>query len=202
MIGKAKKSLKKVICAGISILFMTASAKATLVNSNSIVQDGIEYYIQTDKAVYNLGDNVEILYRVTNLTENPISLGEGPWWPDCYCSIVKDNVDNEVWLWPRELPTMPPMNFGLGAYSSRECERFWNMMNDNGTWLYEPDDFPVPLGQYTVTGELWLYEPYQIVPVSVSIQIIPEPCSLVLLVAGFMGIILSRKKDTLIKSIW
>jgi hypothetical protein len=153
-------------------------------NSNSIVQDGMEYYIQTDKAVYNLGENVEILYRVTNVTENPIYLGEGPWWPDCYRSIVKDNVDNEVWLWPRELPILPPMNFGLSEYESIECERYWNLMNDNGTWLYEPDDFPVHPGLYTVTGELWLYEPYQIVPVSVYIDIIPEPATILLLAFG------------------
>jgi hypothetical protein len=44
-------------------------AKANLVNSNSIIQDGIEYYIQTDKFVYDLGENVEILYRVTNLRD-------------------------------------------------------------------------------------------------------------------------------------
>ncbi|MCX5637494.1 MAG: hypothetical protein NTX52_07355 [Planctomycetota bacterium] len=33
-------------------------AKATLVNSNSIIEDGIEYYIQTDKSVYELGEGV------------------------------------------------------------------------------------------------------------------------------------------------
>ncbi len=193
MTGGTKKNVKNLICAGISILFITASAKATLVNSNSIVQDGIEYYIQTDKAVYDLGEIVEILYRVTNVTENPISLGEGPQWPDCYSSIIKDDADSEVWRLPWQIPILPPMNFGLSAYGSRECERLWNMMNENGTDL-EFDDFPVPPGLYTVTGKLWLDSSYETVPVSVSIEIIPEPCSLVLLGAGLMGIFLNRKR--------
>jgi hypothetical protein len=183
--------------------FVTGSLRAEIViltpNSNSVVEGGIEYYIQTDKAVYDLGENVDILYRVTNLTENPITLGEGHRWPDCYGFIVKDNADNNVWLLPRDIPILPTMNFGLSAYGSREYERLWNMMNDNGTSL-EIDDFPVSTGLYTVTGELWLYEPYEKVPVSVSIEIIPEPCSLVLLGTCFVGIILARKKDASVAS--
>ncbi len=185
MNGKAKKSLKTLICAGISILFITASAKATLVNSNSIVQDGIEYYIQTDKAVYDLGESVEILYRVTNVTENPISLGVGPQWPECYTSIVKDDADSEVWRLPWNYTIVPHMSFGLGAYSSVEKERLWNMMNENGTDL-EFDDFPVPPGLYTVTGKLWLDSSYETVPVSISIEIIPEPATVLLLGLGVL----------------
>ena len=40
--------------------------KSEPVNSNSIIKDNIEYYIQTDKSVYKLGEKVEMLYRVTN----------------------------------------------------------------------------------------------------------------------------------------
>lgn len=191
MSGEEKKRMKSVVCAGIAILALAGCAKANLVNSNSIIEDGIEYYIQTDKAVYDLGEIVEILYRVTNVTENPISLGVGHWWPDCYGSIIKDNTDNEVWFYPRVFPTVPPTSFGLGAYGLRECERIWNMVNDNGTWL-EFDDFPVPPGLYTVTGKLWLYDPYEKVPVSVSIEIIPEPSMLLLL--GFGGLALLRRR--------
>ena len=184
MIKKADILIVVFIVLNLCAVNLRAEIIALTPNSNSIVQDGIEYYIQTDKAVYNLGENVEILYSVTNLTENPISLGEGPPWTDCYHSIVKDGAENEVWHWTLEQTTVLPMVFGVVAYSSRECERLWNMMNYNGTWLYEPDDFPVPPGLYTVTGELWLDEPYQIVPVSVSIEIIPEPATVLLLALG------------------
>jgi hypothetical protein len=191
---ETRKLREKTIIAILTILCTATISKATLVNSNSIVQDGIEYYIQTDKSVYNRGESVEILYRVTNLTENSVSLGLGPPWSECYRSIVKDNADNEVWHFPWHYRTLPPMNLVLGAYSSIETERFWIMMNDNGTDI-EIDDFPVPNGLYTVTGELLLYNsPYEEGLVFVSIEIIPEPCSLVLLGAGLMGIFLNRKR--------
>ncbi len=56
-----------------AILITERSAKANLVNSNSIVEDDIEYYMQTDKDVYDLGENVEMLYRVTNLGSEDVS---------------------------------------------------------------------------------------------------------------------------------
>ena len=39
------------------------------VNSKTVRKDGIEYYIQTDKREYKLGETVEMLYMVTNLEE-------------------------------------------------------------------------------------------------------------------------------------
>jgi hypothetical protein len=107
MTGRIKKILKKLACVYISILLMTVSAKATLVDSNSIVEDGIEYYIQTDKAVYDLGGNVEILYRVTNVSTDPIDIGmvlRGPW-VDFFVT-ADDNTD--IWQYVR----IPPMWLG------------------------------------------------------------------------------------------
>ena len=44
-------------------------------NSNSIIEDNnIKYYIQTDKKIYNLGEKVEILYKVTNLGKEELVL--------------------------------------------------------------------------------------------------------------------------------
>ena len=42
-------------------------------NSNSIIKDNIEYYVQTDKKEYKLGESVEMLYRVTNLRDKAIT---------------------------------------------------------------------------------------------------------------------------------
>ena len=57
----------------ILVLGTAQSAIATPVNSNSIIADGIEYYVQSDKAVYDVEDNIEMLYKVTNLTSEPVT---------------------------------------------------------------------------------------------------------------------------------
>lgn len=93
MVGRTKKNLKKLVCAGIVTLALAGCARATLVNSNSVVEDGVEYYIQTDKSVYDLGENVQILYRVTNVSENPVDIGmvgAG----DCWCDFFVTDEDN------------------------------------------------------------------------------------------------------------
>jgi hypothetical protein len=64
-----KKGLLKSIFA---VLFLLPVCANATVNSNSIIQDDIEYYIQTDKSVYNLGEDVEMLYRVTNLRSEDV----------------------------------------------------------------------------------------------------------------------------------
>jgi len=102
---ETRKNVKRLFFARIIILCLVGYAKATIIDSNSIIKDGIEYYIQTDKAVYDLGENVEILYRVTNLTDNPVSIGEVLLFGPCYNVIVTDNSNNEVWCY---LLTLPP----------------------------------------------------------------------------------------------
>jgi hypothetical protein len=200
MNGKTKKSLNKLICAGLSIFFIIASAKATIVNSNFIVQDGIEYYIQTDKAVYYLGENVEILYRLTNLTDNPVSIGEVLLFGPYYDVIITDNGDNKVWRYLLTLPPPPVVMpyfkmFDLEPYESKEFQTAWGLTNDNGT-SDQTDDSHVDPGIYKITGELFLTFPYldKKVPVTLDIEIIPEPCSLSLLAAGLMAVFSYRKR--------
>ena len=172
MNGEAKKSLKKLICAGISILFITASAKATLVNSNSIVQDGIEYYIQTDNAVYNLGEDVEMLYRITNLTDEEVLIGcsrsgEFDLW------VQKDG--QTIWALAHWFTWFSP-GVELSAGELQEISHNWDMKDDDGV-LVEP-------GIYNVVGvmynEPWNYynnRGYTITEVGVPITIIPEPAT-------------------------
>lgn len=61
--------MKKIIpaIALVVLVLGTASFAMAIPDSNSTVLDDIEYYVQTDKSVYDLGENVEMLYRVTNL---------------------------------------------------------------------------------------------------------------------------------------
>ena len=194
MNGKEIKSLKKLICAGISILFITACAKATLVNSNSIVQDGIEYYIQTDKAVYDLGENVEILYRVANLTDVSVNLGTLlPDPPDNYDLRIMQG-DEQIWWYPYIAITLVIRDFILQPLETKEFQTNWNMMNDNGTpWLLD-DDFMITPVTHDLVGEVALWAVDERVPVSVSIDVIPEPATLLLFGAGLMAMFSYRKR--------
>ena len=190
MMAKQKKILNKLICAGIVILAIAGCAKATLVDSNSIVVDDIEYYIQTNKSVYNLGENVEMLYRVTNISENPVDIGmviNCAWaWSHF---VITDDDNNEIWQYLHGPPPCGWIMLHLEPDEFREYQKTWDMMNDNGTYQHD-DDFPVGPGSYNIMAELELDGGYERVPVSVSIEIIPEPATVLLL--GFGGLLLRK----------
>ena len=95
---ETRKFSKKTIITILIVLCTAAISEATLVNSNSIVQDGIEYYIQTDKAVYDLGENVEILYRVTNLSDEAVMFVFA-YQQQCFFEIWDD--ETRIWGWPK-----------------------------------------------------------------------------------------------------
>ena len=72
-----KKGLEGIIIS--SIPFISNCGKNPVkseseVNSNSIIKDNIEYYIQTDKKEYKLGEIVEVPYKVTNLGSEEVTL--------------------------------------------------------------------------------------------------------------------------------
>ncbi|MHC4308423.1 MAG: PEP-CTERM sorting domain-containing protein [Planctomycetota bacterium] len=185
MMCKQKKILKKLACVWISILFMTVSAKAALVDSNSsIVVDNIEYYMQTNKSVYDLGENVEMLYRVTNLGDEDVTLGSVAADQLAYYDFRIMQDGSQIWEYPY-LSIVPAFgSFSLGPYESKAGQTIWNMMNDNGT-LPTDDDFPINPGIYDVIGELDLISGER-VPVSVSIEVIPEPATLLLFGLGML----------------
>ena len=191
MNAKAKKSLKKLICAGISILFITASAKATFVNSNSIVVDNIEYYTQTDKAIYDFGESVEMLHRVTNLRDEPLTFVFGA---QQQCSFEVWDSETRIWYWPKHFNPAGSI-FTLQPGELKEFLTDWDMMNDNGTFGTD-DDFMVGPGIYFVWGQLLGPTPEGQIPesVSVPIQIIPEPSTLGLLGTALMVMLSYRKR--------
>lgn len=157
-------------------------------DSNSIIVDGIEYYIQTDKPVYNLGENVEMLYRVTNLGDESVTFSFG--WDPVYQFWVEQD-EEEIW---RAIGTRLPivLNLTLNPGEFREFpDSFlppnfaWNM-RDNGGNL-------VDLGNYNMIGGLYdSLGNYDYTKVAVSIEIIPEPASFLLLALG--GFIFRAKK--------
>jgi len=178
--GEAKKKLKKLICTVIVILALAGmeEAKANLVDSNSIVEDGIEYYIQANKSVYDLGEDVEILYRITNLTDQEWTvIGIGPL---RFIFVAPEGAEwfDAIWDWGE--PSLPgPTGFTLQPNGSAEVSAVWPQIDTRGT--REPgDDTQVPPGIYTITARLRPTD----TNVALDVTIVPEPCSLILFVAS------------------
>ena len=186
-----KTKIKCILMVLFLILGAPLAARATLVDSNSIIQDGIEYYIQTDRFAYDVGENVEILYRVTNLTANSIDIGIAPTYLWCDF-IITNNNNTDIWQWIRSMPPCRYEEFYLFPYESKEFQITWDMISDNGTFGNHSDDYLIGPDSYHITGYLTALSGYEIVPVSVSIEVIPEPATLLLLCLG--GIILKSRK--------
>ena len=168
MSGIRREKLGRLICAGIATLALAGSAKATLVNSNTVVEDEIEYYVQTDKSVYHLGEDVEILYRGTNLSEDDVEFifSYGPIDNTCDWMVDKDQL--RIWDNLGRPATGVMTSFNLSPSGSFEYTHTWNMTYKNG------DDI-LP-GNYNVTGVLGYHPDHdRYVPVSVEITILSEP---------------------------
>ncbi|MHC4308422.1 MAG: PEP-CTERM sorting domain-containing protein [Planctomycetota bacterium] len=189
MMCKQKKFLKKLVCVCISILFITVSAKATLINSNSIVDLGIEYYIQTDKSVYDLGENVEMLFRVTNLRDEEVLIGCSQS-PEFNLFVRKDG--ESIWALIHGFKAYSP-GVELLADESKELTHSWDTSDDDGV-VVEPGLYTVVGVMYNQTWNYYNNRGYIITEVGLPITIIPEPASLVLLGIGFLSLLRCRKR--------
>jgi len=159
---------------------LIAAVGVLAVNSNTLVQDGIEYYIETEKIVYDLGEDVQIIYRITNLRDEQWRVAGSGSNGDVIVES-KDGIRN-VWSWyatrggaghggPRILRLQPNDAYEIGT--------FWGQVDYNGTFEFE-DDFAVMPGRYGVLGvvegtENFSYPIYR--SVGIEITIIPEPGS-------------------------
>lgn len=134
------------------------------VNSNSILKDGIEYYMQTDKFIYNSGEEVKMLYRVTNLTDQDVTFNFTDQVQHYF--TVKDD-GNLIWDAPKV--GFPALScFTLSPNGYKEYSENWDMVDNQGVLI-------VP-GNYEITGSLHpilLGDKDKYVPVSVQIEIIP-----------------------------
>jgi hypothetical protein len=162
------------------VLAVTCQARATVVNWNSIEVNDVEYYVQTDKAVYDLAENVEIQYRVTNLRDEEWRFSYIPPIMDIIVEAEDGENYNEIWHWSWD-KTYPagPVVFQLGPNESTEISGIWPQIDLNGSVEIE-DHTQVPPGIYRCSG---IFYPTHS-RVAVNITVVPEPGSLTLFVAG------------------
>jgi len=166
----------------VSLLSVASSSWA--INSNSIIDNDIEYYMQTDKTVYNLGKDVEMLFSVSNLIDEDVRFDYmGPLMDFI---VEEDNGEDftEIWHWSwDQIYPAGPRVFWLLANEAVELDGVWPQINLNGSVEIE-DHTPVPPGTYRISG---LFTPTDI-SVAVDVTVIPEPSSILLLVMGLIGV--------------
>jgi len=159
------------------VLTAVGPAYGQAAHSDTFTQDGLRHYIETDKAVYGLGEPVTILHRLTNLRDSAVHFvsadccwfefsiylaGTKKWGVPEYCcqaityeSLCPDEslVDSAVWdqsgggLWGDGLPAVPGVYTAYAAVTAK------------GLTDLDPD--PIAM--------------------EISIQVIPEPATGILL---------------------
>lgn len=135
------------------ILASTGCAKTSVQSTMSAEKDGLEYFLETDKSSYRLGEEVNILFRVKNKTDQVKELGTVINCEYCMAQLQITRKDEDVWENCRVPPPCGQKVFRLSPGASWEYAAVWNMIHDNGT-LEPEDDFPAGPGKYKVTGEL------------------------------------------------
>jgi hypothetical protein len=171
-----RQRLCTLICAAIAVLALAGSTKATPVNSESLIADDIEYYIQTDKSLYALAEDVDILFRVTNLGDEQWSVaGVGSLMDIVIAAREGENL-REVWFWHwYKGGSTGPVSLRLQPNESADITDVWPQIDYK--WTPEiADDVQVPPGAYTISGLF----PLTSTSVAVDVAVIPEPSSLIL----------------------
>lgn len=154
-------------------------------DSNAIVQEDIEYYIQTDKSIYDFGEDVGILFKVTNLrSEEWEFFYMGPVL-DIMVAPAEENSD-AVWFWSWDKIWPGPAVRRLQPGESLEINVIWPQIDLNDSWEIE-DDFQVLPGVYGIGGTIGSSGFNDVISdalVTLEITIIPEPATLFFLALG------------------
>jgi len=145
------------------------------------------YRIETDKPVYQLGEEVHITHRAMNLGDADVTI-RFTCEPGFRFDVVTAGERVEPWLW---VLSARVWSLTLSPGESYESEWTWDMADSDGN--------PVLPGTYDILG---LSHGTPVMPVGASspddpvtsITIVPEPAMVGLLSLGF-GILLRRRKD-------
>ena len=144
-------------------------------NSKTIIEDGIEYYVKTDKSIYELGEHTEILYRITNLTDEQWRISGMGYVRDILVEVKEGQSFRPIWSVGSEIPSLPgPGGLRLQPGESTEWRAPWPQFHMNSTGDCR-DYHQAPPGTYRITGVVDGYrmspEPPMEIHIRVSVDI-------------------------------
>ena len=114
------------------------------INSTIVEEDGIEYYLGTDRHTYALGSTVNITYSLTNKSNIVKLVGD---WPSLAALMPVDIVQGDKDIWSVPATPYEATEYYLAPNESCEYIMEWKM----DAW---PERELVEPGMYTVIGGL------------------------------------------------
>ncbi|MBN2591545.1 MAG: hypothetical protein JXA96_16890 [Sedimentisphaerales bacterium] len=107
------------------------------------VIDGVEFRVQTDKTFYKTGENVQMEFTITNLTNEDIYI-------ECYqipeLNLLVQKDGQQIWeLLHKVMANIPVV--GLPAGESKNLSHSWDMKDDDG--------YIVGTGTYHIVGIIY-----------------------------------------------
>ena len=141
--------------------------------------DDLEYSIETDKTVYQLGETVYVTHTITNPLDVPVSI-ELSQEPGFNLWVMQGNT--EIWAAYRVFAQV----IGSQGFAPGE------ILELNYTWdMTDYDDNLVLWGEYELVGVIYGGGR----DVSTNITIVPEPTTIMLLVFGGLSILRSNRRN-------
>ncbi len=120
-------------------------------SANTIMKDGMECTIEVDRPVYQVGEHVQILFRVTNVTDEVIILS----FPSS-CQVAFDIWRGTAVVWYYPWTKMSgETSFELSPGEVKEWSTEWNAIDFNGSFSFEPENhIPAVPGIYEIVVRL------------------------------------------------
>ena len=155
-------------------------------------------YIETDKTFYDLGEEVHVLYRLTNLGDTTGWAISTDMEPQADIWVYGDVFGPGKWDF-----SVPGMWWDFYSHFSFEQGYYWlepgGMLEFSGTWdMTDSSGMAVPPGTYMVsalaqstTENVWVMGG---ILNGATITIMPEPGTLLLLGIGMAGAVITRRR--------